>query len=62
MIQALYYFGQNYFDKSAGDTTSNYDILRKIKTQLSAIDTRDLQTLMPMTPTWIQKVIKSLII
>jgi len=57
VMQALYYFGKNYFDKPSDD-----DILRKIKTQLRSTDVQNLQAMMPMTPIWMQRVIKRIII
>lgn len=61
VIQALYYFGQCYFDQSANDDVSSDATLRRIKAQVTCKDIQDLKTLMPMTPLWIQSVIKQII-
>lgn len=62
VIQALRHFGKNYFSQFADDALGGDNILDKIKTQLSPVDIQDLQSLIPMTPTWMQKVIRNLII
>ncbi len=62
VVQALYYFGYRYFDQSSNDYITDGDIIGKIKAQLTIQDTRDLKSLTPMTPAWMQSVIKRIII
>jgi hypothetical protein len=67
VVQALYFFGKGYFDKLKCDdmnndnTGDNMDILHKIKGQLSPADIRDLKDIMPITPVWIQGVIRQIV-
>ena len=68
VVQALYYFGKEYFDKikndddMSNDNAGDYrDILHKIKGQLSPADIRNLKDIMSMTPVWMQGVIRQIV-
>jgi hypothetical protein len=61
VVQALYYFGMDYFGQYANNDQNCDNTLRKIKSQLNSKDIHDLKSIMRMSPVWIQSVIKRII-